>query len=319
MMFYVYMQPEVITVAQNGGPYAVQALISFLRGAVQNCCLVEFLDDRTRAAIRDYMDAFPAAFDRKLLKSLLSSLQKRNRFLYVLEPDYTSIRSDLEVVLAAVADLQTDLVLCESQAEITNPGTEVCELATYQNTNFAHQRFQLAGEGKTLAEGELGQQDYLDEYWSKVFRFASRIEICDHILGRQFGSNFEYSLRALFHWLEGILDNPGGCSLIMHVGVPDKASLEYIRTQLTAYKQGALLAMRIEIHTYDLDDGRPCLPHERFILTDQIAVEIGRGMDFLDSATHRIRDVSLGYKSPKEVTDLLASYAAYKQLPVTIL
>jgi hypothetical protein len=51
------------------------------------------------------------------------------------------------------------------------------------------------------------------------------------------------------------------------------------------------------------------MPHQRFILTDQFAIEIDRGLDFLDRATHKNRDVSVNTKSHSETSKLLAAYA----------
>jgi hypothetical protein len=312
------MQPEVIRVAHRDGQYAVQALISFLRGAIQNCCLLEFEDFRTQAAIEACLAAFPEDFDRKVLKSLFVTLQKRNRFLYALTPDYNGVQSDLAVVLARAHALEVDLLLLETVVGVANLPADIesTELGTYQNTNFEHERFRLAGDGKALAEGEHQAVDYLNRYWSKVFRYASRIEVCDRIFGQLFGDNFEYSAKILLRWLEAVLTNPAKCSMVIHVGIPQKATIQHIRSQLTAFRQGHLVGMPIEIHIYDVPNGDQCLPHERFIVTDQVAIQIGRGMDFLDRTTHAIRDISLNYKSPQEVENLLKSYAPYRQQTV---
>ena len=53
------------------------------------------------------------------------------------------------------------------------------------------------------------------------------------------------------------------------------------------------------------------LPHERFILTDQMAFEIGRGMDFLLPANGRNRDVSIASKNIRQVIKLVDSYERF--------
>ena len=53
------------------------------------------------------------------------------------------------------------------------------------------------------------------------------------------------------------------------------------------------------------------LPHERFVLTDQFAFEIGRGMDFLHPGG-RNRDVSIATKNLRQVDKLFASYDHYR-------
>jgi hypothetical protein len=53
----------------------------------------------------------------------------------------------------------------------------------------------------------------------------------------------------------------------------------------------------MEIQFYQFPSSDNALPHERFILTDQIALSIDRGLDFLDKNTRKNRDVDIGYKS----------------------
>lgn len=315
MLFYVYMQPEVIVVAKNSGQFAISALISFLRGATQNCCLAVFEDDRTRSQIAEAVEDLPEDFDRKVLKSILGILDKRNRFLYILTPDYTGVKDDLSCVLEMADSVDLDLILLQREDLVADPPVkaELCTLSTYQHTNFEVERSRLANEGRTLQNGEMTEIGFLDRHFEKAFRYARRIEICDRIFGRQFGDNFEYTIRTLLRWLETVIKNPEGCRLIFHIGTPQRATLQHIQTKLTDFRRGRLTALPIEIHVYDVQDPDQCLPHERFIMTDQLALEIGRGMDFLDRDTHSNRDVSIGYKSMKEVQDLLNSYSGFKQ------
>jgi hypothetical protein len=315
MLFYVYMQPEVILVARDSGPFAMQALISFLRGATQNCCLAVFEDDRMRGQIAEAVESLPEDFDRKVLKTVLSILEKRHRFLYIVKPDYTGAQDDLSCVLETADSLGLDLLLLHHSNYEDDPPTtaELCTLETYQHTNFEEERSRLANEGRTLQNGELAETDFLNRHFDKMFRYVQRIEICDRIFGRQFGVNFEYTIRTVLGWLETVIKDPDSCKLIFHIGTPQRATLEHIKTRLTAFRRGRLARLPIEIYVYDVPDPDQCLPHERFILTDQLALEIGRGMDFLDRTTHRNRDVSIGYKSMKDVQKLLNSYSGFKQ------
>jgi len=94
MVFYVYLQSSAITDAASAGAHGMQNLISILRGFLQNCCLAEFYDDRTRSEIKAAVEKLPEDFDRASLKKVLAQLAKRNRFVYCLEPDYTGCATD---------------------------------------------------------------------------------------------------------------------------------------------------------------------------------------------------------------------------------
>jgi hypothetical protein len=318
MLFYIYMQPEVIVDAQAKGPFAIQVIISFLRAAIQNCCLAEFEDYRTQQSIAEYLEQLPEDFDRKILKSLFVTLQKRNRFIYILKPDYSGGIDDISTVLTAADSVPLDLLLLldpQPKNVILKYG-EVCLLSTYQHTAFEVERSRLANEGRTLSTGEKQENDFLQLSFGKLLKLVNRIEICDRIFGQQFGDNFEYTAKILFRWLDPILGDPPKCKVVFHIGVPQKATLAHIQAQLSSFRVGRLRGMPIELHIYDVPFPDQCLPHERFIVTDQIAIEIGRGMDFLDRSTHRNRDVSIGYKSIKEVNDLITSYQVYRQQTV---
>lgn len=314
MVFYVYLQPEVISIAYAEGPYAVQALIALLRGLLQNCYIAEFHDYRVQQEIKDRVENLPPDFDRKTIKTLLANLEKRNRFIYCLAPDHTGIKDDVTCVIEQAAKISIDiLILKDGDLGADSPaGVEVSTLSTYQHTNFETERSRLASEGRTFQEGELTEAEFLRKNFAKALRFAVRIEVCDKLFGRLFGDNFEYTVRKMLQWLEQQVDDPNKCELIFHCGAPEKATIQHMKTQLASFKYGRIASLPMELHFYELPNPDHCLPHERFILTDQIALEIGRGMDFLDKNTKKNRDVSIGYKNWQEVNDLLRSYSAGK-------
>jgi len=64
--------------------------------------------------------------------------------------------------------------------------------------------------------------------------------------------------------------------------------------------------MPITIQYYKTADGED-LPHQRYLITHQIAIDLGRGMDFLDPATQRNRDGKFGFATPGELVPALRS------------
>jgi hypothetical protein len=53
----------------------------------------------------------------------------------------------------------------------------------------------------------------------------------------------------------------------------------------------------------------PSLPHQHFLLTDQVALDIDRGLGFLDWHTRHNRDTYINYQNRDEAQALLDSYA----------
>lgn len=320
MVFYVYLDPEVIPVAASSPPYGVQTLIAILRGFLQNCCIAEFEDYRVQTLIREYVEALPNDFDRKAVKTLLIALQKRNRFVYCLVPEYGTTLDDDAIAMKQAPEALIDLLLLGSAEGCPRweGDTEIATLDTYQHTHFETTRSRLASDGKTLNEGALEEVAFLDQNLLKALRFARRIEVCDRLFGSKFGDNFEYTTRTTLRWLEIVLADPANCVLIFHCEKPDGKTDRHITMRLKSWRTGRLAKTPIHIQFYELPEGANCLPHERFIFTDQIALEVGRGMDFLDRQTHKNRDISLGYKSAQEVQKLLKAYAAGALPPVVI-
>jgi hypothetical protein len=308
MIFYVYFEPEIIGVARQNGTYALQALIAILRGFLQNCFILEFEDLRNDAAIKEELANLPDDFDRAALKKIVGVMKKRHLFISCLEPDYTGEKSDLTCIIEQRTDALLDLLLLTERGDVPmSDGVEVATLADYQNTDFEAERSRLASEGRTFHDGQLRGGDFLESTFKKAFRFAARLEICDRLFGREYGPNFEYSTREFLGWLETIIYEPVALErVIFHCGVPaDAYGLDEsdIVRDLSATKRGRLANISIEVRFYAQNSS---LPHERFILTDQVAFEIGRGMDFLNRATGMNRDVMVNYKSFKELTALLA-------------
>jgi len=307
MVFYVYLQSTVINDAAAAGPHGMQNLISILRGFLQNCCLAEFWDDRTRTEIKTAVDDMPEDFDRAALKKVLTQLAKLNRFAYCLEPDYAGGRPDLECVLdqANTALLQL-IIVGEDERDRPPPAdTELAALSTYQHTIFEETRSALSSDGRTTAAGALDEGVFLDEHFLRALRHSGKIEFCDRLAGTRFGDNYRHTIRALMTWLATALADPGACSIVFHFGEADGKKPAYIKGEISGYRAaGALATTPTEIRYYHTD-----MPHQRFILTDQFAIEIDRGLDFLDRATHRNRDVSVNTKSHSETSKLLAAYA----------
>jgi len=320
MIFYIYLDPDALSLSNIENDYAMQALISTLRGFTENCCISEFEDYRIQDAIKEQVNSLPDTFDRKIIKSLLKALAKRNRFIYCLVPDYSGNKTDITCVIEQATSCFLDCFLfSEGNRDIETPvGIEKATLSTYQVTEFENVRSNLAINGRTFASGELDEKDFLDQYFKKMLRYPTRIEICDKLFGSRFGDNFEYTVKKFLRWLESNLSDPKHCKLILHCGKPDGHTDHHIKTQLAGFKTGRLKDLRIEIQFYQLPDNSQALPHDRYMITDQIVIDFGRGLDFLDRNTRKNRDLTVGYKSYKEVGNLLKSYASAKLPRISI-
>jgi len=321
MVFYVYVDPEIITKAKERGQDSLQNLMSILKDFVDNCFLTEFEDYRVQDAIKRNVEKISERFsERKLIKTLFSTLQKRNRFIYCMTPDYKGQKSDIDIVLENATNLLIDLLLVGTlDDEIDCPqGTEITDLSNYQNTQFAETRSEIMRGGRDYVGGELNEIDFLNSNFKKALMYAGRFEICDRIFGKEFRSNFDYSVKILLQWLERIIRDPEKFIITFHCEKPEGHTDAYIQNKLNQYKQGRLANSKIEVIFYETQDGSLCLPHDRYFITDQIAFQIGRGMDFLDRDTHKNRDTSIEIKDPLKIEKKIEHYKDNKLEAITI-
>jgi len=312
MVFYVYLDPEIIGIAQQQGIFAIQNLLGIVQGFVENCFLAEFEDYRIQQAIGEYVKNLPDCDERKRLKTLFIILQKRNRFIYCLVPDQTNQKSDKSLLFEQAGNSLIDLILLSNLngRPVLPRGITVTDLSNYQTTNFSSERSAIASNGRQFHGGELDEYEFLDQNYKKAFMYAKRLEICDAIFGRKFSDNFDYSVKILFRWLEIIHTNPEDFEVIFYCEKPTGTTDQYIKDRLTQYRYGRLVNTRIKIFFHSNDDEQ-CLPHDRYFVTDQIAFQIGRGMDFIDKKTKRNRDTDINLKDPKEIENLIRHYKDY--------
>src|SRR6266542_2892069 len=288
MFFYVYLQPEVISVAQKNGALGLQVLISILRGFLQNCCLAEFENYRVQPAIAEKVERLDDNYDRKIIKELFRVMEKRNRFIYCL-PNHEEAESEVECAKDQAEEAMLDLLLLVDEDDEFEM-IEVATLFDYQHSEFEVVRSKLVAEGLTLAADALAGKEMLDRYLKKALRYASSIVVCDRLFGEKYAGNYEYSAKVLFQWLEQALADPASCAFTFHCGEPDPDAgardLDTMRRELTGFKVGRLVGFRLKLQLYGTDT-RDFLPHQRFIITDQLAIAVDPGMDFMNPRTGR--------------------------------
>jgi hypothetical protein len=303
MIFYLYLEPEIVREARDSGPHAVQNLIAILRGFLQNCCVLEFDDRRIQDKLGEYVKALPEDFDRKVIKALLAKMNKLQRFIYCIEPDYLSDAPDFEHVVAQVDALGLDLLLVvEDHAAKKIPGKcQSATLLTYQGSLFEDDRSRLSSDGSTCADGTVAEGPFLYRHFFRALRHASEIHICDRLVGKYWGDNYEYTTRKFLEWLGAIVADTKGCRIHIHTDQPAGHKSAYIKGELTTYKASGLNGAKLEVVYYNDDR----LPHQRFIVTNQVAISIDRGMDFLDRHSRACRDVEINTKSVEETLALL--------------
>jgi hypothetical protein len=311
MVFNVYFDPEVIPVAAASPPYGLQVLCDILRGFLVNGLLFDFEDERGRRAIGEAIHALPNDFDRKRAGALFSALIKRNRILFIMEPDYMGVVSDLDRAVDLAPAFSIQLVLTKQTPTTAIPaGIECVTLAAYPTTAVEIERHRAATTGRTYCGGEMADADFLDSNFGNALRHARRIEICDRLVGTYWGDNYEHTVREFFRLLDRVHAEPDTLEVIINCGASkrDHQLLHMVGT----FRGNRTAGMKITVNFFDDPVNKAALPHDRYIWTDQFAFFVGRGMDFLDRATGSNRDVGISIKDENEVAQKVSTYSAMR-------
>ena len=295
------------------GDDAMQNLASILSGFLQNCFLVVFEDDRWSPSVKEMLLNWPETSNRKRVMSLLVQVKKHKRFLYCIAPDYLERKTDLDSVFEQASSIPLDLILVTA-AEKDRLASAVTEIATrrsYQNTAFEPLRSSFAVNGKTCMRSELNCEDFLNLHFARALKYASEIHLCDRICGiKNFADNFIYTVKEFMGWLGKHLSDPASCKIIFHLGQPKGLGIHHILDELTDFRAKSLPNTEIELRVYNDSTDTQSLPHQRFIATDQIALNIERGLDFLDRTTHKCRDTYIGCQNPHDAMRFLDDYSS---------
>lgn len=313
MYFYVFLQPEIFGEATSDGEDAEENVAAILSAFLQNCFLAVFEDDRWGPSVREKLEEWPETMTRRRVMSMLVHLKKQSRFLYCISPDYIGEKRDLDCVFEQAAPIRLDLMLVISSegGRAAPAGAEVATRRTYQHTTFEQRRSQIAVYGKTCGPGEMDEISFMEFHFEKALKHAATIHICDRVCGKKsFADNYRYTIRKLMAWLGSILSDPINCKIVFHLGQPRGLGAQFILHELASFKSGPLNGATIEVHFYDESLPNPTLPHQRFIVTDQISLDVDRGLDFLDRMTQRCRDTYVNYQDPKDAQRLLRNYSS---------
>ena len=210
-------------------------------------------------------------------------------------------------------------ILVVSDPEVLSPpvGVALVTFAEYHASDFEETRADLVGKGLTLKGEEHSATDFLETVFHKVLKHSGMITIADKQL--QPGDNFDYTIRVLLAWMTKVIDDPARCKIVLHCTRPAGSGAHHLETLLHDSRMGRIASLPIEIQYYDSSGTPQWLPHDRFLVTDQVGLSLGRGMDFLNRATRKNRDITVNYVSTDEVEALLATFAHSKSgSPVTI-
>lgn len=301
MFFNAYIEPEVFEESLREGDDARLSLFQILRGFNQNCFMIIFEDGRWKNEIKSQLEAWPEDMARSNVKRQFARLAKRRQFLYLPAPSYTGAMSDRQVIIDNVSEIPVDVIVSPNSTASSEVEDieEITLRKDYAYSDFEELRSERASSGRNSVEGELSSVEFMDEHFSRMFKYAQEIHITDRIIGTSnFSGNFQFTFENFLAWLNINLSQSHEPHLVIHTGNP--RNTRYIETCMKDIRDSVMPELKITIHYYDETNG-PTLPHYRNLMSESVALDIDRGMDFLESENGRNKHTRITYADRKQV------------------
>lgn len=292
MIFAVFLDPDSIREADEGGEWAHDHLIGVMRGLMSNCLFAETesyrVEQETGAAIKAIAD--PNLKTR--LAALFEKISIRGQFCVMINDAAHAYDAPLGGV--AVADRANELLDCiiTSVAADDGPGVEVVSLQRFHSSDFEGLRHRSLTEGTSIEPDQIDAKDLFPRLFGRLLHASKEFSIVDKQIGRgdaagYLNSNFYVGLE---HWAEFFraAPHPVTVSIVTECANPNiKRAIEERLEELT--DQHVVTFKLVEIAN---------LPHERFLRivgdsnnADQnllrgskFSFNIGRGIDLCDQA-----------------------------------
>jgi hypothetical protein len=316
MIYFVYLDPQVIVESHGEGTLSIETLTSILNNLAQNCLLADFDNFDVQNGIRASLLEITGDFEIARLKKALAHFQKNDLFVNCLVYDYAST-----VSLAAMACDQREtsnvdfFIVPKIEYEPISRFDFVGTLDNFYASAFDEKRRRSAVEGIELGADELDEMSFMNDHLFRPLKFATRIDIIDRQCGENYKDNYDYTIERFLRWLSSTnTENP---AITFHLGFPGVRQstiitdddlkgiaandIESIKIErlLCAIKRH-LPAADIRVRCYD-----GTFSHQRYIVTNQLGFSIDMGMDFLNPSTRKNRKVSISLKPGREILSKL--------------
>lgn len=293
-------------------------ILALLRDMDRNCILLIDSDNSDSGSVmrREMfrgVHGWPQKYRRKG-QELLRELGNRNRMIMVGNGGVMEVacgapgcQHAVVVAKAGTPELVIGLEECGKCTSFAERDVAVIGINDYPLSSFVDSRKEA--ETIALTDGEWDRAEFEQRVWQPLFQYAKHVKIFDRHIGRhlqqegdrfnrQMGNAYAASIEWVFGQFASLSAGRAVRSFEVTCGLQsDKLSdenrvgaAEVLRSfagSLSA-KYGLKMEMNVKVEKHDAE-----MPHDRCIITDQIAVSVSRGFDLL-KRNGRVRDVVIG-------------------------
>ncbi|MBD1923243.1 hypothetical protein H6F77_19520 [Microcoleus sp. FACHB-831] len=326
MLVRTILLPSVFTSIPEDQASLYNSVISLLQNLEKNGVIL--IDDNNfiKTAMSEGVDKWPLKF-RKPALVLLEQLKKKNRLVElslnskieancIAAPCHNCIR--MAKVYLPPAIIASDKCNQCANKQLTSVSTvDVVDVAEYSISKFFN--VHLNQRDRLILNSEWKQDKFEQEILIPLFRDAKHIKIYDRWIGRSFsnpphigqiGDNYKLTLEWILDvfirksrlGIKGIFEVCSGLDTlsISKAKIPIPIFVASIR-QFESDIRTAYSFPNFKV-TIKKETQRDQMLHQRYLITNQVAVSIDRGFDLLlDKRTspypRRVRDVTIAYCS----------------------
>ncbi len=270
-------------------------VVQVLRDAVRNCVILCDSQGVLRKQAVQSLSQWPQAH-RKPVQLLLMQLEKVKRFVAVpvaIANTVAPLPGGCQLALLLAAQTSPEAFIHAAQcAACSSVGPCGVSLENYPISSFCTARDDWE---RVELDGEWPKQRFEAEVWRPLFRYSRRLHLVDRYIGRsilhsandtRLNDRFEDSVA----WIAGQFaqnTTRGDPSLQISCGLrEDQLSLQQQRKAVGILKQfgqrlqqafGCTTKVAVKLERR----GAQSMPHARFVITDQVCLQLDPGVDVL--------------------------------------
>jgi len=282
-------------------------LCSFLESGIILIDSREIDESQLLKSIIKNIDAWVPKF-RYRAKEIIKQLKKRNRFVSI---SINDVQQLIQVCTIQMGDNCTKLYTSE---DFYSPIVKQSECINHPEITLVEEYsisplFKKLNKNNFFIGNNMWRQDkFEEEILIPLFRDAKRIGIYDRWIGRSISggrTNHQDTIIWFLNVFQKVATITTGTTFEVHCGID-------VRGMSAKDLSNAISSLRIfeseikELYTYfklfiKEENRNDVLPHDRYLITNQTAIYIGRGFDLFvninEPYPRTIRDVQVGYCS----------------------
>lgn len=286
MVYCVFLDPACIEEADQVGEFGYATLFEIMLGLLQNCFLADTKSWSVGGSLSNAVQKIQDQDARKRAIELLVLFQNRNRFLDVIECDADDVETPCGAV--AVADWENPrlnhLILGR---DIFQDLPKTSTLPTYPMGGFSRERSESV-YGKTVRRGHYSFSQIFAQHFACIVRESSVIKLIDPVAG-EFTANYVHNIPL---WINELDDLGTGVSVELHTAFKEPRNFTRLGEFISDHCRDSSISFKIVPYLPKE------LPHERFLIASHFTLVIGRGIDLVDPADMRNRDLFISHAVP---------------------